>query len=161
MTRRGRRRRSGKIEDGLQGSYALLVEGADSQVIQIPVLSPDLNTVHRTATMTLAADGSLKGTAAESWFGDIGSEPRHYLKEFDATKQQKAFDRLIGEDLMAASLTDLNIQNLSALNKDLTASFNLSANHFANSVGPLLMLRPRVFGSYTMDDRSQAPQGAD
>ncbi len=140
----------GQIEDNLQGSYALLTEGPDSQVLQIPVLSPDLNTVRRSATLTLAADGSLKGSAAESWLGDIASEPRHYLKEVDLEKRQKAFDHLIGEDLMAASLTGLKIQNLAALDKDLSTSFDLSAEHFASSVGPLLMLRPRVFGSYTL-----------
>ena len=37
----------GQIEDNLQGSYGLLVEGPDSQIFQIPVLSPDLNTIHR------------------------------------------------------------------------------------------------------------------
>ena len=140
----------GQIEDNLQGSYALLVEGPDSQVIQIPVLSPDLNVVHRSARLTLAADGSLKGNAAESWFGDIASEPRQYLNEADVEKRQKAFDHLIGEDMMAASLTSLKIQNLAALDKDLTTSFDLSADHFASSVGPLLMVRPRVFGSYTL-----------
>ncbi|HEV2578062.1 MAG TPA: DUF3857 and transglutaminase domain-containing protein [Acidobacteriaceae bacterium] len=140
----------GQVEDNLQGSYALLIEGSDSQVFQIPVLSPDLNTVHRSATLTLTADGSLKGSAAESWLGDIAADPRGYLAEIDVDKRQKAFDRLIGEDLMAASLTDLKIQNLAALDKDLTTSFDLSAEHFASSVGPLLMVRPRVFGSYTL-----------
>ncbi len=140
----------GQVERNLQGSYALLVEGPDSQVIEIPVLSPDLNEIHRSATLTLAADGSLKGIAAESWTGDIASEPRHVLKEIDAEMQQKAFDHLIGEDLMAASLTDLKIENLSSLDKDLSTSFDLTADHFASSVGPLLMIRPRVFGSYAL-----------
>jgi hypothetical protein len=140
----------GQIEDNLQGSYALLVEGAESQIIQIPVLSPDLNTVHRSATLTLAADGSLKGSAVESWFGDIASHNRLRLSEQNAKEQQEFFDRTISRDLMAASLSDLKIENLAALDKDLTTTFDLSADHFANSVGPLIMVRPRIFGSYTL-----------
>lgn len=140
----------GQVEQNLQGSYALLVEGAESQVFQIPILTPELNQVHRTGTLTLAADGSLKGSATESWTGDIASDPRRYLNAVDASEQQKAFDRLIGGDVMAASLSDLKVQNLAALDKDLTASFGVAADHFANSVGPLLMVRPRVFGTYTM-----------
>jgi hypothetical protein len=140
----------GQIEDNLQGSYALLVEGTESQIIQIPVLSPDLNTVHRSATLTLAADGSLKGSAVESWFGDIASHNRLRLSEQNAKEQQEFFDRTISRDLMAASLSDLKIENLAALDKDLTTTFDLSADHFANSVGPLIMVRPRIFGSYTL-----------
>src|SRR6202020_1320774 len=40
----------GQLEHNLQGGYGVLVEGSDSQIIQFPVLSPDLNTIHRTAS---------------------------------------------------------------------------------------------------------------
>jgi hypothetical protein len=140
----------GEVEDNLQGSYGLLIESGDSQIFQIPVLSPDLNRVHRTGTLTLAADGSLTGNAAESWMGDIASEHRYRLGAEDADKQKESIDRSLSHDVMAASLRNLKIENLGALNKDLTASFDLSADHFASAVGPLLMVRPRVFGTYTL-----------
>lgn len=140
----------GQIEDNLQGSYALLIEGADSQIIQIPVLSPDLNTVHRSGTLTLTADGSLKGSVVERYFGSLAERDRMQLKELDSARQQQLIDRTISHDLMAASLTDLQIQNLSALDKDLTTSFHLAADHYASSIGPLLMIRPRVLGSYAL-----------
>ena len=161
----------GQIEDNLQGSYALIVEGPDSGIVQIPVLNPNLDTIHRSATLQLTADGSLKGNVTEKWFGDIAKDPRLALGTFDGTQQQKAFDRLIGEDLMAATVTGLKIDNLAALDKDLTFTFDLSAEHFANSVGPLLMVRPRIFGSYAMPvdhkprkvdiDLGQTMQGTD
>ncbi len=72
---------------------------------------------------------------------------------------------------MAASVTGLKIENVTALDKDLTTSFDLTADHFASSVGPLIMVRPRVFGSYTMPidhksrkmaiDLGQTMQGTD
>jgi hypothetical protein len=37
------------------------------------------------------------------------------------------------------------------LNKDLTTEFDLQANHFASTTGPLLMVRPRVLGTYQLD----------
>jgi hypothetical protein len=52
----------GQVENNLQGSYGVLVEGTRSQLIQIPVMDPDLNTVSRSATLALHADGSIKGT---------------------------------------------------------------------------------------------------
>jgi hypothetical protein len=140
----------GQIEDNLQGSYALLVEGADSQVIQIPVLSPDLNTIHRSGTLQLTADGSLKGNVTVTRFGDLSEDDRWIFSHENATKQQEYIDRSVSHDFMAAELTGLKVQNVAALDKDLTTSFDLAADHFASSVGPLIMVRPRVFGSYTM-----------
>lgn len=140
----------GQVEDNLQGSYGLLIEGDNSQIIQIPVLNPDLNTIHRSGTLTLAADGSLKGTVTESYVGDIAKNDRMALKELDSAKQQQFIDSRVSRDLMAATVSSLKIQNVAALDKDLTASFDLSADHFANSVGPLIMLRPRVLGSYAL-----------
>ena len=140
----------GQIEDNLQGSYALLIEGADSQIFQIPVLNPDLNTIRRSGTLTLSADGSLKGNVVERFFGSLAEDDRMSLKELDSAKQQEFIDRRVSHDLMAASVTDLKLQNVAALDKDLTTSFDVSADHFASSVGPLLMVRPRVFGSYTL-----------
>jgi hypothetical protein len=140
----------GQIEDNLQGSYALLIEGPESQVIQIPVLNPDLNTIHRTASLQLTADGSLKGSVTESYFGDLAKGDRYELNEKDATKRQEYVDRSVSEDVMAPSVSDLKIENVSALDKDLTTSFDLTAAHFASSVGPLLMVRPRVLGSYRL-----------
>ncbi len=140
----------GQIEDNLQGSYALLIEGPASQIIQIPVLSPDLNTIHRSGTLTLNADGSLKGNVTEQYFGSLAEDDRMELKELDSSKQQELIDRTVSRDLMAASLSNLKIQNVAALDKDLTTSFNVTADHYASSVGPLLMIRPRVLGSYAL-----------
>lgn len=161
----------GQIEDNLQGSYGLLVEGPDSQIFQIPVLSPDLDTIHRSGTLQLTANGSLKGSVTVKRFGDLADDGRRIFTENDAAKQQQYIDRSISGDLLAASVTGLKIENVAALDKDLTTSFDLSADHFANSVGPLLMVRPRVFGSYTMPidhkarkvsiDLGQTMQGTD
>jgi hypothetical protein len=140
----------GQVEDNLQGSYGLLVEGPDSQVIQIPVMSPELNTVHRSATLQLNPDGSLKGSVSVKRFGDLAEDARMVFGHEDATKQQEYIDRTVSHDLMAASITGLKVENVAALDKDLTTSFDLTADHFASSVGPLLMIRPRVFGTYTL-----------
>jgi len=140
----------GQIEDNLQGSYALLVEGNDSQVIQIPVMDPELNTIRRTATFQLNADGSLKGTVVDRRFGDLAESRRMLFTHEDAKRQQEYMDRTVAHDLMAASLTGLKAENTDDLSKDLTTSFDVQAAHFATSVGLLLMVRPRVLGSYVL-----------
>lgn len=141
----------GQIEDNLQGSYALLIEGNESDVIQIPVMSPELNTIRRTASFQLSADGSLKGTVVDKRFGDLAERRRSLFTREDAKQQQEYMDRTVAHDLMAASLTGLKVENADDLSKDLTTSFDVQATHFASSTGPLLMVRPRVLGSYALE----------
>lgn len=137
----------GQLEHNLQGGYAVLVEGKESEVIQIPVLKPELNTLERTAQLQLQADGSLKGSYSEKRFGDL-SERRRELYLNDNEKEQKEFqNKVLSRDFTTFSISDLKVQNAQAFNKDLTTSFNLSADRYARSAGSLLMVRPRVIGS--------------
>ena len=137
----------GQLEDNLQGSYGVLLEGANSQVIQLPVLDPKLNSIRRSARFQLDADGTLKGTVTVKRFGDLAERERYIFTHGDAKEQQQYIDRTASGDFAAASLTDLKAENAEALNKDMTTSYALSASHFATLAGPLLMVRPRVLGS--------------
>jgi hypothetical protein len=141
----------GQLENNLQGSYGVLLEGSNSQVIQLPLMDPKLNTIRRTASFQLSADGSLKGSVTDKRFGDLAERRRYVFAHDDAKKQQEYMDHAVARDLTAASLTGLKVSNVDALNKDLTTTFELEAAHFATTTGPLLMVRPRVLGSYMLD----------
>lgn len=141
----------GQLEDNLQGSYAELIEGSDSQIIQLPVMDPTLNTIQRTGSFALSADGTLSGSVTDKRYGDLAEYRRGIFSTEDNTKQQEFMDRVIGQDFTAASMTGLKVENVAALNKDLTTSFDVRATHFASFVGPLLMVRPRVLGSDGLD----------
>jgi hypothetical protein len=84
-------------------------------------------------------------------FGDLAEHRRHVFASEDGKKQQEYMDRTIAHDFTAASLTGLKVENVDTLNKELTTQFNLQATHFASATGPLLMVRPRVLGSYELD----------
>src|ERR1700733_640530 len=137
----------GQLEHNLQGGYGVLVEGSDSQIIQFPVLSPDLNTIHRTASFQLQSDGTLKGTVTEKRFGDLSVDRRSLYTMGDAKEQTQFLDRVLGQDFTSFTVSDVKVQNAEALNKDLTTSYSLTADRFGKSMGSLLMIRPRVLGS--------------
>jgi hypothetical protein len=141
----------GQLEHELQGSYGILIEDADSQLIQLPVLDPALNTIHRTASFRLDADGLLKGTVTEKRFGDVSEHRREVYAQKDAKQQTEELDRVLGRDFTAFSATDVKVENVDALNKDFTLSYSLSADRYAKTMGPLLMVRPRVLGDLGMD----------
>jgi hypothetical protein len=140
----------GQVENNLQGSYGVLVEGSQSQLIRIPVMDPDLNTVSRSATLVLNADGTIKGRVTDKRFGDIADRRRREYMAEDGKKQEEFLQRLAGRDLTAVSLSAIKVENLNTLSKDLTTEFDVQASHYATSAGPLLMFRPRVIGSYAM-----------
>lgn len=141
----------GQLEDNLQGGFGLLVEGAASQIFQFPVLAPELNRVSRSASFQLSADGTLSGNVVEKRFGGLAEHRRMLFGGEDAKKQQEDVDRIVARDFSSVSVTGLKVENLQALNKDLTLSFDLQAAHFSTSTGPLLMVRPRVLGSFALD----------
>jgi hypothetical protein len=141
----------GQLEDNLQGSYGILMEGDNSQVIQLPLMDPDLNRIRRKASFELSADGSLQGTVTDMRFGDLAERRRGIFSRESEKKQQEYMDRTIDHDFTAATLTGLQVENVAALDKDLTTRFEVHASHFATTTGPLLMLRPRVLGSYALE----------
>jgi hypothetical protein len=137
----------GQLEHELQGSYGLLVEGSDSQIVALPVLAPELNAIHRTATLQLQADGSLKGTVTEKRFGDVSDNRRSLYTTGTVKDQGDYLDRVLKQDFTTFSVSDVKVENVNDLNKDLITSYSLNADRYAKSMGPLLMVRPRVLGN--------------
>jgi hypothetical protein len=141
----------GQLENNLQGSYGILMEGAQTQAIQLPLLDPALNTIHRTASFSLAADGVLKGTVVERRFGDLAEMRREVYTSGDAREQRDFLDHALQRDFTTVSATDVKTENVAALNKDFTLSYTLSADRYARNIGSLMMVRPRVLGSLGMN----------
>jgi hypothetical protein len=141
----------GQLEHELQGGYGLLVEGDQSQIIQLPVLDPQLNSIHRVAVFQLQLDGTLKGLVTEKRFGDTATLRREVFTSGDAKQQRDLLDHLLKLDFTSFNATDLKAENIDALNSDLTLTYGLTADGYAQSVGPLVMLRPRVLGRLDLD----------
>jgi hypothetical protein len=146
----------GQLEHGLQGGYGLLLEGEQSQIVALPVLPPDLNTIHRIASFQLEPDGSLKGTVTEERFGDISENRRSLYTMGDAKQQSDFLDNVLNQDFTAFTVSAFKVQNAEALNKNLTTSYSLHADHFGRVMGPLLMIRPRVLGSEDLETDHEA-----
>jgi hypothetical protein len=136
----------GQLEHELQGSYGVLMEGRESQVIKLPLLAPEFNTIHRKGTLQLSADGSLKGVIAESRFGDLSDHRRGLYTHGDAKQQADYMDHVLGEDLSAFKLADVKVENADNLKKDLVMAYTIEVDRYARSMGTLLTVRPRVLG---------------
>ncbi len=141
----------GQLEANLQGGYGVLVEGANSEIVQFPILKPELNSIQRSASFALAPDGTLKGNMTEKRFGDVSEYTRTLYSEGDAKAQEAYLDRRLSHDFTSFNISDFKIENVAALNRPVTTTFTLSADRYGRSMGPLLMVRPRVLGSESME----------
>jgi transglutaminase-like putative cysteine protease len=147
----------GQIEHELQGTSALLVDGEQSQVIQIPVMDPGRNTWTRTAHLKLELDGGLKGDVTERMYGDEGSEFRYAFTYSDEHQRSEILDRHVNADLTGFTLENVKIDNLPDVDKEAVLSYSVTAKSYAKTMGPLLMVRPRVLGSdaLRLDDKQR------
>jgi len=141
----------GQLEHNLQGGYGILMEGKDSQIVQFPLLSPDLNTIRRTAKFQLQPDGSLKGTVTEKRFGDLSEHRRIMYTTGDAKEQREYLDHVLEQDFTTFKVSDVKVENAESLNKDLTTTYSLDTDRFGKAMGPLLMVRPRVLGTEALE----------
>ena len=141
----------GVLESNLQGSYGILVDGADSQLIEFPVLDPTLNSVERSAHFKLSADGSLTGDVTVRRDGDIAAGWRELYHEASAKDQRQAMERSLGSDLGEFTLGPTSVENTNALTKEFVQRYGLTVPQYARTQGPLMLVRPRVLGSDSLE----------
>jgi hypothetical protein len=140
----------GSLEWNLQGGYGILVDGADSQLIALPKLAPDLNTVARTAHFTLESDGSLSGNVTERRSGDIASHRRRLYQSHSEKDQRQEMQKILGPDLGSFTLGTATAENTDLLTKDFVQQYTINVPFYARQTGPLLLVRPRVLGTDSM-----------
>jgi hypothetical protein len=145
----------GNLGSYLQGGYGLLSAGASSQVIALPVLAPDANGTERKGEFTLAADGTLAGSIDALHSGPEGADLRSFLKYTDDKERREYWETHIAHDLPGVVLNSFQFVQAPALNKPLEFHYKLTAGQYAHSAGPLLLVRPRVLGSFAVpfDDK--------
>jgi hypothetical protein len=137
----------GNLPSNEQGSYGVLVAGAASQILPLPVLAPEANGTERKGAFTLTADGTLSGTVDTSHSGPEGSDFRWTLKFKDEKERRDYWESELIHSVPGAVLDSLDLTLPSALDQPLQFHYKLTAHQYAHTAGPLLLLRPRVVGS--------------
>jgi hypothetical protein len=137
----------GELPEYLQGGFAMLVAGPDSQVIELPVLKPDLDVTDRTAKFALADDGTLKGDVTITRLGPSSWRQRDHLTMSSDKERQESLERSLRGDLAAFTVGDEKISNIRDLDKQLVLHYGVTAPSYAKTAGSLLLVRPRIIGS--------------
>jgi hypothetical protein len=152
----------GLIRADLQGAWANISNGADSQVLEMPVLAPESSGLTRKGSFHLSSDGVLAGDVAEVFTGDNAATERRFIKGSDPRELREGLERRLGSDLPGVAFKSFEFRQAADLDKPLDLELNLSASGFANTSGPLMLLHPHIFAGLArvapdlLEDRPRA-----
>ena len=136
----------GQIPSYEQDNYGLLVSDRGGELIHLPLSTPELNRITRTAKLTLMADGSMKGEVQEVRTGSEAAIGRYTFEHQTSADRRKVLERFLGRMLGNFQLDSVEADNLDDIEKELVIRYKFTAEHYAKNTGPLLLVRPRVVG---------------
>jgi hypothetical protein len=136
----------GEIPEYEQDNYGLLVTEQGGELIHLPLSKPELNRITRTAHLTLQPDGTMKGEVKEVRSGSQAAEGRYMFEHQTETDQKKVLEKFLAAMIGSFHLDSVEAENLDDIDKDLIIHYKFTADHYAKSAGPLLLVRPRVLG---------------
>jgi hypothetical protein len=145
----------GNLPSEEQGSYGILAAGASSQIIALPVLDPDANGSELKGIFTLAPDGTLTGSIDSSSIGPKGADLRQFLKYTDEKERRQYWEKSVAYSLPGVTLDTFQFIQPSDLDKPIEFHYKVTARQYSHQAGSLLLVRPRVVGSYAeaFDDK--------
>lgn len=136
----------GDLPDHEQGSWALVIAAGDGQLMRMPAMPPEANTVERTADVTLSSDGAISAVVRERTVGQSAAYERGVFKELSRGDYQKVIERWAGAGAAGAKFTkiepaDSHAEGRFALDVEFTAT-----SYGQSMQGRLLVFQPTVIG---------------
>jgi hypothetical protein len=138
----------GQIRGELQDNYALLVTPDGGELIPLPQQPPAMNSIERTAKLTLDGSGTLKGTVKEVRLGGRAASERWALRSVAKDSDRiKPIENLLANSLSNFRVTHASITNLQQTDLPFGFDYSFESNNYAKNAGGLLLVRPRVLGN--------------
>ena len=138
----------GQIRGALQANYALLVTPDGGELIPLPQQPSAMNSIARTAKLTLDAEGMLKGDVKEVRLGGRAwSERRTLMSVTKDTDRIKPIETLLSNSMSSFRITHAAYTNLQHTDQPFGFDYTFESDHYAKNAGGLLLVRPRVLGN--------------
>ncbi len=138
----------GQLPGYLQSNYGLMVTPDGGELIELPQQPSAMNSIRRTAKLTLDGAGMLKGEVQEVRLGERASAERWRLRT--VTKEADRIKPI--EEMLSNSMANFRIAHATVLNLDRTDqpfgfNYSFESPSYAKTAGNLLLVRPRVLGN--------------
>jgi Domain of Unknown Function with PDB structure (DUF3857)/Transglutaminase-like superfamily len=138
----------GQIRGALQDNYALLVTPEGGELTELPQQPSAMNSIERTAKLTLDSAGTLKGVVKEVRLGDRASYERWRLRTVTKdTDRVKPIETLLSSSLSSFRITHASVTNLEHTDQPFGFDYAFESDNYAKNAGGLLLVRPRVLGN--------------
>jgi hypothetical protein len=138
----------GQLPGYLQANYGLLVTPDGGELIQLPQQPPTMNSIQRTAQLTLDPTGTLKGDVKEVRLGERASSERWRLRTLTTdTDRIKPIEELLANSLASFHLTHASLVNFQQTDQPFGFNYSFESPNYAKTAGNLILVRPRVIGS--------------
>lgn len=138
----------GQLPGYLQANYGLLVMPDGGELVELPQQASSMNSIQRTAKLTLDSAGTLKGDVEEMRLGERASSERWRLRTVTKdTDRIKPIEELLASSLSSFHITRASLLNFQQTDRPFGFSYAFESPNYAKSAGNLLLVRPRVIGN--------------
>ncbi|MFZ0417195.1 MAG: DUF3857 and transglutaminase domain-containing protein [Candidatus Sulfotelmatobacter sp.] len=137
----------GQLPGYLQANYGLLVTPDGGELIELPQQPSTMNSIRRTAKLTLDTKGTLKGDVQEVRLGERASSERWRLRTISKdTDRIKPIEELLAGSLSSFQITRASLLNVQQTDEPFGFNYSFESLNYAKNAGNLLLVRPRVIG---------------
>ena len=138
----------GEIGGYLQANYGLLVGPEGGELVQLPKQPANMNSIRRTARLTLTPEGTLAGEFNEVRLGDRAAQQREALRSVTRDADRiKPIETLLSHSLSTFQITKAIVANYQESALPFEYRFSVVSPGYAKTAGNLLLVRPRVVGT--------------
>jgi hypothetical protein len=141
----------GQLPGYLQANYGLLVTPDGGELIELPQEPSTMNSIRRTAKLTLSPTGRLTGDVKEVRLGACASSERQRLRTVAKdTDRIKPIEELLASSLSSFRITRASLVNFQQTDQPFGFNYSFESENYAKNAGNLLLVRPRVIGEKSM-----------
>jgi hypothetical protein len=137
----------GQISGALQANYGLLVTPDGGELTEIPQQPSAMNSIRRTAKLTLDRNGNLRGDVEETRLGDRAWSQRWALRTVTNDKDRiKPIENILSGSLSNFGIVKASVVNLTHSDQPFGFLYTFEAANYAKNAGGMLLVRPRILG---------------
>ena len=141
----------GQVSGDLQANYSLVVTPEGGELVPLPQQPSAMNSIQRTAKLTLDPTGRLKGDVKEVRLGDRAWAERWQQRTVTKDSDRiKPIETLLAGSLSNFQVTKATVSNLQHADQPFGFEYSFESANYAKNAGNLLLVRPRVLGNKAM-----------
>jgi hypothetical protein len=130
----------GDLPSYLQGSLALIDSKESQELVQMPIIPPEMNRLERSALMRLTADGAIFESIQESAQGQTAAIYRSEFRHLSRPEYTAMIEKWVSRGAASAKVSKIDPEDSAAENR-----FKLNLEFTARDYGQLMQDRLLIF----------------